>query len=161
YLPADSAPWWLLNSAAIREFPGTVVDGSNPSALVMSFDLTNAQPGKYALSGVRNSVCGSPASVPNVFQVLMPPEGPNLLTNGDTVEQIIPAPNGAGHYELILTFWVREYDVRAPGCSVKATISADDGTKSSTVIAELKDPLMTVDGVDPYTKLVVDFSGDI
>lgn len=235
--PENRQPWndrptlWEIKSKVV----GTPVDTSNPSAFIMSFDFTNAQPGKYKLTGIRNSVCGNPTAVPNVFELLLPPEGTNLLVNpgfeagttfdpwvmtpnpgltdpapgcqggepipgpevityppvwngfgphggarmagvrsittdcvphvtpnGGKIEQDITLPNGPGNYTLLLTAWVRLFDNSAPGCSIKASIVADDGASESTVLVKLDDPeVLQMDGLEPYTPLVVDFSGAV
>ncbi|MDM8004793.1 MAG: hypothetical protein QUV05_01385 [Phycisphaerae bacterium] len=73
----DRAPYWVPTIERI----GTLIDASDPSNVVYSFDLVNAQAGKYKLVGTRNDVCGSPSEVLDAFELLLP-EGDNIVVDG-------------------------------------------------------------------------------
>lgn len=77
--PGDRAPYWVPITTAT----GTIVNADNPNAVVMEFDLFNLQAGRYKLVGTRLGPCGSPAEAIDAFNLSLPPEGPNLLANGD------------------------------------------------------------------------------
>ncbi len=224
--PGDRAPYWV----PISEATGTVLDASNPSAVVMQFDLYNAQAGKYKLVGERDDVCGNANEVLDALELLLP-DGDSVVVNGGFEEinfepwvltpeegfttkgepmpgaelvfapgtgpdpwynhyshggeymvgirsthdgtwenwltpnrgyltQSVGLPNGTGQYEIVATCWVRMWDQQPGGCSLTASIIIDEGAQVSSVTAELVDlPFMTVDGLDPYTRLSVDYIG--
>jgi len=75
--PGDRPPYWMPTIERI----GTLIDASDPSNVVYSFDLVNAQAGKYKLVGTRNDVCGSPSEVLDAFELLLP-EGESIVVDG-------------------------------------------------------------------------------
>ncbi len=72
--PGDRAPYWEPESTVI----GTVVDATNPSAVVMSFDLHNAQAGSYKLVGTAGACT---PTVNNAFSLALP-TGDSVLVDG-------------------------------------------------------------------------------
>lgn len=75
--PGDRPPYWMPTIERI----GTLIDAGDPSNVVYSFDLVNAQAGKYKLVGTRNDVCGSPPEVLDAFELLLP-EGESIVVDG-------------------------------------------------------------------------------
>lgn len=86
-----------------------------------------------------------------------------MTPNDGTIEQTVALPNGPGKYDLTLAFYTRLWDQRPVGCALTAAVVADEGLEtesmSSVTVRFIDLNLMTVDGYDPYTPLLVDWSG--
>ncbi len=77
--PANDRPvYWQPEFEAI----GTLIDASNPDAVVYEFDLLNGQAGMYKVVGTLGGPCESlePAELLDVLELQLP-TGPNLLLN--------------------------------------------------------------------------------
>jgi len=85
---------------------GTIDDNSNPSAILVTFDLAGKLSGHYGLAGTRPDACDDPPPKPDVFTLLPAEDLPNLLenpgfetgdTSGWTVSDVIDI-HGPGYY---------------------------------------------------------------
>jgi len=72
--PGDRAPYWEPESTIV----GTVVDATNPDAVVMAFDLHNAQAGNYKLVGTAGACA---PTVENALSLALP-IGDDIVVDG-------------------------------------------------------------------------------
>lgn len=100
-------PYWV----PVSEVTGTVIDDSNPDAVVMEFDFYNAsykfhdnqdpytgsaQAGSYKLVGDTGTVCPDPAELADAFELQLPTgenvvENPGFETGEITPWELIPS----------------------------------------------------------------------
>jgi hypothetical protein len=78
--------------------------------------------------------------------------------NNGYLTQSIGLPNGPGQYDLTLAFYMRIWDQVGGPVGVTASIIGDFGDNVSSMTVQFVDLPMTIDGCDPYTLVVVDFS---
>jgi hypothetical protein len=74
--PGDRAPYWV----PVVERTGEVVT-SSPNAVVMTFDLHNAQAGQYKLVGERDAGCPATTEVTDAFTLALP-TGDSIVVDG-------------------------------------------------------------------------------
>ena len=82
-IPLEAGEWWNYDAESnVRRFVGTLVDDTNPNAVVYSFNLGTAQIGQYRLMGKfpSGTTCSDPAPVSPAF-TLDAPSGSDLILN--------------------------------------------------------------------------------
>ncbi len=85
--------------------PGTIDDNSNPSAILVTFDLTSALVGHYELRGTRPDTCEDPAPKPDAFTLRPEEDLPNLLTNPGFEEGSFNGWDNVVSLELVNGSW--------------------------------------------------------
>lgn len=115
-----------------RTIPGTVIDDSNPSAIVVEFDFYNKTVGKYDLVGTGVSACGDPETLEEVFDLFLPVDQLTIENPGFESGTLAPGWTGVDNVRGFQFFW-------SPHTGDYAQITANSGSSSTSTIEQMLD----------------------
>ena len=87
--------------------------------------------------------------------------GVNGVPSSGTIEQFIGLPQGAGQYDMTLSFWMRVWDNGDPQSILTANIMVGETPASSLELWLGTGNMKSIDGFDPWTRVTLDYSGEV